>query len=150
MDGRLLLSWLNFRSRGNKQLPFNKQFVVLIWCLILDLRLSSSGAHSILSHPARISVNSTNFEGFYNGGLWENIFWIYWSISQFLTWSDTERDNPYYFFPANQPKARTKIYSLTHCSLTVNECDWHILVGNDERINSHYLTRIQTFVNNFK
>ena len=35
----------------------------------------------------------------------------------------------------------TKIYSLTQCSLTVNECDWHILAGNDKRINSHCLTR---------
>ena len=34
-----------------------------------------------------------------------------------------ERDNPYYFFPANQQKAGTKIYSLTPCSLSVNECD---------------------------
>ena len=35
----------------------------------------------------------------------------------------------------------TKIYSLTQCSLTVNEYDWHILAGNDERINSHCLIR---------
>ena len=54
---------------------------------------------------------------------------------------DHKRDNPYYFFPANQQKEGTKIYSLTQCSLTVNECDWHILAGNDERINSHCLTR---------
>ena len=53
-----------------------------------------------------------------------------------------ERDNPYYFFPANQEKAGTKIYSLTQCSLTVNECDWHILAGNNKRINSHCLTRL--------
>ena len=52
-----------------------------------------------------------------------------------------ERDNPYYFFWANQRKAGTKIYSLTQCSLTVNECDWHILAGNEERIKSHCLTR---------
>ena len=52
-----------------------------------------------------------------------------------------ERNNSYYFSPANQQKAGTKIYSLTQCSLTVNECDWHILAGNDERINSHCLTR---------
>ena len=52
-----------------------------------------------------------------------------------------ERDNPYYFFPANQQKASTKIYSLTLCSLSVNECDWHILAGNDKRINTHCLTR---------
>ena len=52
-----------------------------------------------------------------------------------------ERDNPYYFFRANQQKADTKIYLLTQCSLTVNECDWHILAGNQERIKSHCLTR---------
>ena len=34
-----------------------------------------------------------------------------------------ERDNPYYFFRANQQKAGTKIYSLTQCGLTVNESD---------------------------
>ena len=53
----------------------------------------------------------------------------------------TERNNSYYFSPANQQKAGTKIYSLTQCSLTVNGCDWHILAGNDVRINSHCLTR---------
>ena len=52
-----------------------------------------------------------------------------------------ERNNSYYFSRANQQKAGTKIYSLTQCSLTVNECDWHILVGNDERISSHCLIR---------
>ena len=50
-----------------------------------------------------------------------------------------ERNNSYYFSRANQQKASTKIYSLTQCSLTVNECDWYILAGNDERINSHCL-----------
>ena len=50
-----------------------------------------------------------------------------------------ERNNSYYFSRANQQKVRAKIYSLTQCSLTVNECDWHILAGNDERINSHCL-----------
>ena len=53
-----------------------------------------------------------------------------------------ERNNSYYFSRANQQKAGTKIYSLTQCSFTVNECDWHILVENDERINSHCLTRL--------
>ena len=43
-----------------------------------------------------------------------------------------ERDYPYYFFRANQQQAGTKIYSLTQCSLSMNECDWHILAGNDE------------------
>ena len=52
-----------------------------------------------------------------------------------------ERNNSYYFSRANQQKADTKIYSLTQCSLTVNEYDWHILAGNDERINSHCLIR---------
>ena len=52
-----------------------------------------------------------------------------------------ERNNSYYFSRANQQKAGTKIYSLTQCCLTVNECDWHILAGNDEIINSHCLTR---------
>ena len=54
-----------------------------------------------------------------------------------------ERNNTYYFSRANQQKACTKIYSLTQCSLTVNGCDWHILAGNDERINSHCLTRLR-------
>ena len=58
-----------------------------------------------------------------------------WTILQ------DERDNAYYFFLANQQKAGTKIYSLTQCSLSVNECDWHILEGNDKRINTHCLTR---------
>ena len=53
-----------------------------------------------------------------------------------------ERNNSYYFSRANQQKAGTQIYSLTQCGLTVNECDWHILEDNDERINSHCLTRI--------
>ena len=52
-----------------------------------------------------------------------------------------KRNNSYYFSQANQQKAGTKIYSLTQCILTVNECDWQILAGNDERINSHCLTR---------
>ena len=30
---------------------------------------------------------------------------------------------------------------------TVNECDWQILVGNHERINSHCLTRFHRFPN---
>ena len=38
-------------------------------------------------------------------------------------------------------KVGTKIYPLTQCSLSVNECDWHILAGKDERINAHCLTR---------
>ena len=55
-----------------------------------------------------------------------------------------ERDNPYYFCPANKQKAGTKIYSLTECSLSVNECDWYILAGKDDRINSHCLSRHTT------
>ena len=56
-----------------------------------------------------------------------------------------ERNNSFYLSRANQQKAVTKIHSLTQCSLTVNECDWHILTGNDERINSHCLTRCFRF-----
>ena len=52
-----------------------------------------------------------------------------------------ERNNSYYFSRANQQKAGTKIYSLIQCSLIVNEGDWHILAGNDQRINLHCLTR---------
>ena len=55
----------------------------------------------------------------------------------------------HYFFPANQQKAGTKIYSLNQCSLNVNEYDWHILAGNDERINSHCLTRTDRQVQPF-
>ena len=58
-----------------------------------------------------------------------------------MTTTVIERNNSYYFSLANQQKAGTKIYSLTQCSITVNECGWHILAGNDERINSHCLTR---------
>ena len=54
----------------------------------------------------------------------------------------TERNNSYYFSRANQQKRAPKSIHLTQCSLTVNECDWHILVGNDKRINSHCLTRV--------
>ena len=57
-----------------------------------------------------------------------------------------ERNNSYYFSRANQQKAGTKIYSLTQCNLTVNECDWHISAGNDERINSHCLIRYLIFL----
>ena len=53
---------------------------------------------------------------------------------------ESKRDNPHYFFLANKQQARSKIYSLTQCSPTVNECDWHILAGNNERINSYCLT----------
>ena len=52
-----------------------------------------------------------------------------------------ERKNSYYFCRANQQKAVAKIYSLTQCSLTMNECDWHTLAGNDGRIKSHCLAR---------
>ena len=39
--------------------------------------------------------------------------------------------------------AKSMHRNLTQCSLTVNECDWHILAGNDERINAHCLNRGQ-------
>ena len=73
----------------------------------------------------------------------DTFYWHAKIISEEIEKEWLERDNPYYFFPANQHKTGTKIYSLTQCSLTVNECDWQILVGNDERINSHCLTREQ-------
>ena len=43
--------------------------------------------------------------------------------------------------PSESNIGDTNIYSLTLCSLTVNEHDWHLLVGNDDRIKSHCLTR---------
>ena len=58
-----------------------------------------------------------------------------WLISELF-----EKDNPYYLFRANQQQVGTKIYSLTQCSLSVNECDWHIFTVKDERINTHFLT----------
>ena len=77
-----------------------------------------------------------------------NFVYFLLSLVSKLKWN--ERDNPYYFFQANQQKPDTKIYSLTQCSLTVNKCDWHILAGNNERIKSHCLTlivqSIQTFL----
>ena len=57
----------------------------------------------------------------------------------------SERSNPYYFFRANQWKANIKIYSWTQCDPTVNGCDWHILVDNDERIVLHFLTWLSAF-----
>ena len=75
-----------------------------------------------------LSISKRKFHGFLNLPLSKRV----------------ERNNPYYFFPANQQKAGTKIYSLTQCSLSVNECDWHILAGKDERINAHCLTRLST------
>ena len=71
-------------------------------------------------------------------------FWTLFSSfwKQFIhLFKDNRKRHLYYFFLANQVKAGTKIYSLTQCSLSVDECDWYILAGNDERINSHCLTR---------
>ena len=45
------------------------------------------------------------------------------------------------FLSSQSAKRVHKIYSLTRCNLTVNECDWCILAGSDERINSYCLTR---------
>ena len=39
-------------------------------------------------------------------------------------------------------KSCTKIYSLAQCSLTVNECDCHILTGNDEMLFSEARTNV--------
>ena len=35
------------------------------------------------------------------------------------------------FLSSQSVKVANKIYSLTQCSLNVNECHWHILVGNN-------------------
>ena len=48
--------------------------------------------------------------------------------------SESERNDSYYFSRANQQKTGTKIYSLTQCSLTVNECDWHILAATTREL----------------
>ena len=44
------------------------------------------------------------------------------------------------FLSSQSATSGTKIYSLTQHSFTAHECHWHILVGNDKRINSHCLT----------
>ena len=51
-----------------------------------------------------------------------------------LPYKILEKDYRYYFFPANQQKVKSEIYSLTQFDLTVNGCDWYILAGNDEKI----------------
>ena len=65
-----------------------------------------------------------------------------WSVIGFILVSQScfERNNSYNFFLANQRKVNTKNYSWTQYDLNVNGCDWHILVGNDERIVLHCLT----------
>ena len=60
-----------------------------------------------------------------------------WSVHRFIF-----RNNPYHFFRANQQKVNRKICSFTRCSLTVNECDRHILEGIDQSIVVRCLTRI--------
>ena len=45
------------------------------------------------------------------------------------------------FLSSQSAKSGHHNISLTQCSHTVNECDWHSLAGNVERINSHCLTR---------
>ena len=43
-------------------------------------------------------------------------------------WESDKRNNPYYFFRANQQKANHKVlHSLAQCDITVNGRDWHIL-----------------------
>ena len=78
-----------------------------------------------------------------NSGMFD-LNWVK-SIPEKLVTIVNERDIPYYFLQANQQQACTKIYSLTHNSLTVNEFDWHILAGTDERINSHCFTRMSIY-----
>ena len=58
-----------------------------------------------------------------------------------LPYKILEKDYRYYFFPANQQKVKSEIYSLTQYDLIVNGCDWHSLVGNDGKIVLHCLTR---------
>ena len=47
------------------------------------------------------------------------------------------------FLSSQSATSGHQVYSLIQCRLTVNECDRQILAGNDERINSHCLTRIR-------
>ena len=39
-----------------------------------------------------------------------------------------ERENPYHFFPANQQKVNSEIYSIPQYDLTENGCDWQAMV----------------------
>ena len=50
-------------------------------------------------------------------------------------------------FWANQQRMGSKIYSLTQCSHTVNEHDWHIVVGNDKGTVLHCLICIFADIN---
>ena len=52
----------------------------------------------------------------------------------------------YYFTPANQQKKGTQIYSLTQCSLTVNECDWHILAATTREL-IHIVLKVKQYNN---
>ena len=47
----------------------------------------------------------------------------------FVAKNGTERKRQSILFLSSQQKADSKIYSLTQCCLTVNECDWHILAA---------------------
>ena len=51
---------------------------------------------------------------------------------------ELQRKKQFILFLSNSKNLGTKMYSLTQCSLTVNECDWHILADNDERIDLHF------------
>ena len=57
-----------------------------------------------------------------------------------LAWVLSHNLHVYYFFWVNHQKGCSNIYPLIQCSLIVNEGDWYIVAGNDERFNSHCST----------
>ena len=50
---------------------------------------------------------------------------------------NTQKGYPYNFFWTNQRKVDIKIFIGTECEISKDRLDWHILVGNDERIIWH-------------
>ena len=53
----------------------------------------------------------------------------------------TERNYPYHFFWANQPKADIKFFWWTQCEISKDRCDWHILKGSEKGIKLHCLNQ---------
>ena len=47
---------------------------------------------------------------------------------------NSQKKFPYNFFWDSQRKADIKILAWTQYEISKDRCDWHILVGNDERI----------------